>query len=167
MPDPASSLLSPGPLLTANGTLWGVVLAFHLLGVVAWVGGMAYALFVLRPSLGLLDATPRMNVHLQTLRRFFRIVWHAMPIVLLSGWAMLVFKEGGFAHAPWYLNTMQGIGVIMAAVFAWIFFVPYRRLRRAIRPTPAQLDQVRGAVTLNLVLGVAVIVVASLGHYPG
>ncbi len=154
------------PLLTGSQALWGVVLALHLLGIVVWVGGMAYALLILRPSLGLLDATPRMNVHLQTLRRFFRMVWHVMPIVLITGWLMLVFREGGFALAPWYVNTMQGIGIIMAAVFAWLFFVPYKRLRRAIRPTPAQLDAVRLPVLLNLVLGVVVIIVASLGHFP-
>jgi uncharacterized membrane protein len=147
--------------------LWGAVLALHLLGIVAWVGGMAYSLLVLRPSLGLLDATPRMNVHLQTLRRFFRMVWHVMPIVLVTGWLMIVFREGGFAGAPWYVNTMQGLGVIMAAVFVYLFTGPWKRLRRAIRPTPAQLEAVRVPVLLNLLLGTATIVVASLGHFGG
>lgn len=153
-------------LLSASQALWGVVLAVHLLGIVVWVGGMAYTLLILRPSLGLLDATPRMNVHLQTMRRFFRMVWHVMPIVLVSGWLMIVFREGGFPNAPWFVNLMQGIGIIMAAVFAWMFLVPYKRLRRAVRPTPAQLDAVRLPVLVNLVLGVVVIVVASFGHLP-
>lgn len=152
--------------LTTDQALWGGVLALHLLGIAAWVGGMAYALLVLRPSLGLLDPTPRMNVHLQTLRRFFRMVWHVMPIVLVTGWVMIAFKEGGFAHAPWFVNAMQGLGVLMAIVFASIFFGPYRRLRRAIRPAPAQLDAVRTRVTINLALGVVTIVVAALGHFP-
>ncbi len=166
MTDPHGPLLTGSSPLTGSGALWGIVLALHLLGIVVWVGGMAYALLILRPSLGLLDATPRMNVHLQTLRRFFRMVWHVMPIVLITGWLMIVFKEGGPALAPWYVNTMQGIGLIMAAVFVWLFLVPYKRLRRAIRPTPAQLDAVRLPVLVNLVLGVVVIIVASLGHFP-
>lgn len=146
--------------------LWGVVLALHLLAMTAWVGGMAYAVLVLRPSLGLLDATPRMNVHLQTLRRFFRIVWHVMPVALVTGWAMLLFKEGGFAHAPWFVNAMQGLAVIMALLFVSVFFGPYRRLRRAVRPLPAMLDAVRSRVVLMLALGIATITVASLGHFP-
>ena len=165
MTDPQTPILTGSQALTGDQALWGVVLAFHLLAVVLWVGGAAYALLVLRPSLGLLDATPRMNVHQQTLRRFFRLVWHVMPVAVLTGWAMLVFKEGGFAHAPWFVNTMQGGGLLMAAVFAWGFFSPYRRLRRAVRPTPAQLDAVRTPVAINLVLGAAVVVVACLGHF--
>ena len=153
------------PLLTESQALWGVVLAFHLLAIVLWVGGMAYALLVLRPSLGLLDATPRMNVHLQTLRRFFRLVWHVMPIALLTGWSMLVFKEGGFAHAPWFVNTMQGLAIVMAVVFAWGFFAPYRRLRRAIRPTSSQLDAARAPLAINLALGATIVLVACLGHF--
>ena len=146
--------------------LWGAVLALHLLGMTAWVGGMAYALLILRPSLSLLDATPRMSVHLQTLRRFLRMVWHVMPIVLVTGWLMLVFKEGGFANAPWFVNTMQGLGVIMAAVFVYLFLGPYKRLRRAIRPTQAQLEAVRMPILLNLLLGTLTVVVAALGHFP-
>ncbi len=158
--------MSQLPDLTATQAVWGIVLAVHLLGMAAWLGGMAYALLVVRPSLGLLDPTPRMSVHLQTLRRFFRLVWHVMPVVLLTGWAMLLGREGGFAHAPWYVNAMQALALVMAAVFVWMFFGPYRRLRRAVRPQPAMLDKVRGLVTLNLSLGTLVVLVAALGHFP-
>jgi uncharacterized membrane protein len=144
--------------------LWGLVLAVHLLGMALWLGGAAYALLVLRPSLGLLDQTQRVSVHLQTLRRFFRLVWHAMPIVLLSGWAMEIFREGGFANADWHINAMQGLGILMAAVFVWIFFGPYRKARRAIRPQPATFETIRSLVSINLVIGTAIVVVASLGH---
>ena len=154
----------PTSLDTASA-IWGVVLAVHLLGMAAWLGGIATLLLVLRPSLSLLDTTPRMNVHLQTLRRLLRLVWHVMPIVLVTGWAMLVGKEGGFAHAPWYVNAMQGLAILMAAVFLWIFFGPYKRLRRAIRPQQTHLDEVRSLLTTNLALGIATVTVAALGHF--
>ena len=154
------------PDLNASQAIWGVVLALHIAAMAVWTGGLAYAVFVIRPSLGLLDPTPRMNVQLQTLRRFFRLVWHVMPIVILAGWAMIVGKEGGFAHAPWFVNTMQALGLLMAAVFAWVFFGPYRRLRRAIRPSQAMVDNVRGLLVTDLALGGATIVVALLGHFP-
>ena len=154
------------PALTTDQAIWGVVLAFHIAAMAIWIGGTAYALVVISPSLGLLDPTPRANVHLQTLRRFFRLVWHVMPIVLLTGWAMLIGKEGGFAHAPWFVNTMQTIALVMTALFVWSVFGPYRRLRRAIRPTAAMFDSVRGLLITIFGLGVLTILVASLGHFP-
>ncbi len=143
---------------------WGLVLAVHLLGMTVWVGGMAYALFVLRPSLGLLEGTQRTSVQLQTLRRYFRLVWHVMPLVLVSGWAMEIFREGGFAGADWHINVMQGLGIVMAALFAAIYFGPFRKARRALRPQPAIFERIRSLVSIKLVLGIVVVVVASLGH---
>ena len=148
-----------------SGTLWGLVLALHLLGMTVWVGGMAYALIVLRPALAVLDPAPRMQVHLLTLKRFFLVVWHAMVVTVAAGFAMVSGVYGGFATLPWQVNTMMTLGVVMAAVFLFIFFGPYQRLRRAIRPSAEVLGTVRTLVTVNLVLGVVVIVVASLGHF--
>ena len=99
-----------------------------------------------------------------TLKRFFLVVWHAMPIMLLTGWAMIGLVGWGMANLPWYVNVMQVLGLLMAAVFLFMFFAPYRRLRRAIRPGPELLGRIRALITVNLALGVTVIVVASLGH---
>ena len=141
-----------------------LLLALHLLAATAWVGGMLYALVVLRPALGVLDPVPRLQVHMLTLKRFFLVVWHAMPIMLLTGWAMIGLAGWGMAHLPWYVNVMQLRGMLRAAVCLGAFFGPYKRLRRAIRPGPELLDRIRLLITVNLTLGVAVIVVASLGH---
>ena len=144
--------------------LWGLVLSLHLLGMALWVGGMAYALLVLRPSLGLLDQTQRVSVHLQTLTRFFRLVWHVMPIVLVTGWAMYFLREGGLANPDWHINAMQGLGIVMAAVFLYAYFGPFRKARRAIRPQPATFESIRSLVSLDLAIGAAIVVIASLGH---
>ena len=144
--------------------LWGLVLATHLLGMALWVGGAGYALLVLRPSLNLLDQTQRVSVNLQTLTRFFRLIWHVMPIVLLTGWSMEIFREGGFANADWHINAMQGLALVMAGVFLWTFFGPFRRARRAIRPQPALFESIRSLLGTTLVIGASIVVVASLGH---
>ena len=115
-------------------------------------------------SLGLLDATQRNSVQLQTLKRFLRLVWHVMPLVLVTGWAMEIFREGGFAGADWHVNAMQGLGLLMAALFAAIYFGPFQKARRALRPQPAAFDRIRSLIGIKLVLGILVIVVASLGH---
>jgi len=155
--------MSPDP--SAGGqTLWGLVLAVHLLGMATWLGGMAYALFVLRPSLILLDQTQRNSVHLQTLKRFFMLVWHAMPLVLISGWLMLGFRVGGFGNPDWHIQTMQALGLIMAILFATAYFGPFKKVQRALRPQPATFDRIRSIISLNLLLGVLIVVVASLDH---
>ncbi|NVN11695.1 MULTISPECIES: CopD family protein [Nguyenibacter] len=146
-----------------SSILWSLVLAIHILGMTAWVGGMVHAVFVLRPSLGLLDATQRASVHLQTLTRFFRMVWHLMPTVLVSGW-LLVLHEGGFAAVPWQVNAMQLLGLAMAALFARIYFGPFQKARRAIRPQPAIFDSIRALVLANTGLGVLTILAAAMAR---
>jgi len=145
-----------------SNTLWGLVLAVHLIAMAAWVGGMVYALVVVRKALSVLDSAPRMQVHLITLKRFFLVVWHAVVLSILTGYAM-IWDYGGFAHLHWSINVMNLLGLVMTAVFLFLFFGPYRKLRRAIRPSPELLARVRLLVTVNLVLGLGVIVVASVG----
>lgn len=157
-------MMSNGANPVADPTLWGAVLALHLLGMAIWMGGSTYALFVLKPSLALLDTTQRNSVQLQTLKKFFFLVWHAMPVMLISGWLMEAVPMGGFGNPDWHIQAMQGLGVVMAAVYLFTFFGPYRRARRAMRPQPALFDRIRGLVTLNLLLGAVVVVIASLDH---
>jgi uncharacterized membrane protein len=151
--------------MIADPTLfWSLVLALHLLAAVIWVGGMAYTLLVLRPALNVLEPAQRNQMHMQTLRRFFLVIWHAMPLVLLTGYAMVIGVYGGFRGLPRQVNIMQGLAIIMAAVFVAVFFGPWQRFRRAIRPGPELVGRIRRLITVNLVLGVIVIVAAAIGH---
>jgi uncharacterized membrane protein len=147
-------------------TAWlpSVLLAIHVLSAVIWVGGMFYALVVLRPALAVLDAAPRLQLHMLTLKRFFLVVWHAMPLMLLTGWGMIVAAGWDMGHLPVSVNAMQGLALVMAGIFLYTYFVPFRRLRRAIRPGPELLNRIRLLVTGNLVLGVVVILIATLGQ---
>ncbi len=148
---------------------WGaVLLAVHLLGAVIWVGGMFFALVVLRPALGMLEGPQRLALHRQVFRRFFLIVWHAMPIVLLTGYAVLFGVYGGFAGVGWPIHTMHLLGLIMAAVFVAMFLGPWRAMRAALDRGDAlaaagALGRIRGLVTLNLVLGLVTVVLAAWG----
>ena len=74
--------------------------AIHLLCAVVWVGGMFFAYLVLRPSITVLDPPQRMLLHTQIFRRFFLVIWHAMPLIVLTGLAMLFgfMGEIGRAH---------------------------------------------------------------------
>jgi uncharacterized membrane protein len=131
------------------------------LGAVAWVGGMAFALLVLRPSLAVLAPEQRMALHMQVFRRFFRLVWHAMPLMLLSGYAMLFGALGGFAGARPAIHVMHLFGLVMAAVFLLLFFGPWRTLRADPSAATAALGRIRRLIWVNLALGVATVVVAA------
>ena len=141
------------------GNLWGIVLAVHIVCAALWVGGMAFALLVLRPSLAVLEPSQRVALHGQVFRRFFLLVWHAMPLLLLSGYAMLFGIYGGFAFARWNIHLMHLLGLIMAAVFILIFFGPYARFRGG---ETGAAESIRRLVLLNLVLGLITIVLAAL-----
>ncbi len=143
---------------------WDWVLALHILCIVAWVGGMFFAVVVLRPSLAALEPAQRIALHNRVFRRFFLVIWHAMPIALLSGYAMIVGVWGGFARLPWNINVMQALGLIMAAIFLMAVFGPYRRFRAAISSARAAeaAERIRRLILANLALGVVTIVIAAL-----
>jgi uncharacterized membrane protein len=144
--------------------VWGWVLAVHVLCAVIWVGGMFFAYVVLRPSVSVLEPIQRIALHTQIFRRFFLIVWHVMPLILLSGLAALFGLFGGPATAPWNISVMMLLGLIMSAVFLLIVFGPYARFRRTTdRATiVANMDRIRKLIAVNLVLGIVTVVVALL-----
>jgi uncharacterized membrane protein len=94
----------------------------HVLCAVVWVGGMFFAYVVLRPSLSVLEPPQRMALHGQVFRRFFLIVWHAMPLIVLTGFAMIFAVFGGMAGVRWNVHVMMLLGLVMAAIFIWRSF---------------------------------------------
>ena len=145
-----------------------IAVAFHVLGVVVWVGGMFFAYVVLRPAAALLLEPPqRLSLWQDTLRRFFRWVWLAVAIVLVSGLWMFV-EMGGFTGVPLHVHGMLLLGLAMMAIFAQVFFGPFRRLSLHVvaadwKAAGAALGQIRQRVGLNLVLGLTTIVIATVG----
>jgi uncharacterized membrane protein len=144
-------------------TVYAGLKALHLLCAVLWVGGMFFAYVVLRPSLAAIEAPQRMLLHTQVFRKFFLVIWHAMPLILLTGGAMLAL-QWNMATAPWQINAMMALGLLMAAVFLAIFFGPYRQFRRTTdrNRMASSLDSIRKLIGVNLVLGLLTVIVAGL-----
>ena len=143
-----------------------------VLGAVLWVGGMAFALLALRPALQALEPPQRLALQEGALRRFFLIVWHAMPVLLLTGWALLFFWYGGFRGAGWHIHLMHGTGLVMGGVFAALFFGPFRAFRatRTAGDLPGaaiNAEKVRRLVTVNFALGLLTVAVAAWGRFGG
>src|SRR5215475_1967695 len=109
-----------------------VALALHILGAVVWVGGMFAAYVWLRPAAGALEAPQRLTLWRNFFAKFFPFVWASVLLLLASGYWMLTTSFGGFAHAPLYINLMQTIGLIMVALYAYLFHGPWLAFKRAV-----------------------------------
>ena len=59
---------------------------------------------------------------------------------------------------------MQTLAIVMAGIFLWIFFGPWKRLRRAIRPGPEILSRIRQLIAVNLALGGLTIAVSAFAN---
>ena len=147
-----------------------LLLAIHLLAAVFWVGGMAFAYWVLRPAAGALEPPARLPLWRRVFARF--LPWVAVSIVALlaTGFAMIVLMFGGFADAPLYVNIMMATGILMMLLYLHLFFAPWRRFQGALDrqelPEAAQrLNQIRLIVAINLALGVLTLVVGGTGRY--
>jgi uncharacterized membrane protein len=144
-------------------TIYAGLKALHLLCAVLWVGGMFFAYVVLRPSMAAIEAPQRMLLHTRVFKKFFLVVWHVMPLVLITGGAMLALNWD-MATLPWQINAMMALGLLMAAVFLVIVFGPYRQFRRTTdrNRMASSLDSIRKLIGVNLVLGLITVIVAGL-----
>lgn len=145
-------------------TVYAWLRALHLLCAVLWVGGMFFAYVVLRPSLRAIEAPQRMLLHTQVFRKFFLVVWHAMPLILLSGFVMLFVFGDGLVGAPWEIHAMLGLGLVMSAVFLAIVFGPYRQFRRTTdrNRMARSIETIRRLIGVNLILGLITVVLGGL-----
>jgi uncharacterized membrane protein len=140
--------------------VWRLVHVVHVLGAVVWVGGMFFAILIMRPALSGLDPVRRVDVYRGAFGRFFRVVWIVMPMMLLSGYIMLFGQYGGFAGADWSVHMMHMLGLAMAAIFVGIWFGPYQRFRGG---QGRAIDGIRPMIIANLVLGLFTVAIAALG----
>jgi uncharacterized membrane protein len=152
------------PLLVLRNAL----LALHVLGAVAWVGGMLFTITVLKPALSVLTPKDRLALHLQVFSRFFRVLWHVMPIVVLTGYAMIFGLYGGFGGVNAAVHAMHGLGLLMSAIFIAAWFGPFQALRRAMTAgdagaAGAAVARLRQLVLLNLALGLVTVVLGAFG----
>ena len=135
----------------------------HILATVVWVGGMFFAHNCLRPVvMAQLEPPQRLKLWNGVFGRFFPWVWLSVLVLIGTGQA-IVMGMGGMASLPVHIHIMVGIGYLMSLIFAFIFFVPYPRLKQAVAaenwPAGGQaLNLIRKLVMTNLVLGLSNVV---------
>jgi uncharacterized membrane protein len=147
-----------------------ILVALHALAAVVWVGGMFFAYIVLRPAAGPLETPARLSLWRRVFSRFFPWVWASIAVLLVSGYAMLFLRFGGFAGAGLHIHVMQLTGILMMLLFFHLFFAPWRRFSRsveagALQDAGAALSQIRRIVAINLVLGLLTVAVGASGRF--
>ena len=140
----------------------------HVLAVVLWVGGMAFAHFFLRPAVQAMEPPHRLALLQRVLQRFLAAAGWAVLAVLASGAGLLAMASAGFVM-PWAWSAMAAIGSGMAVIYAVVRFMFYPRLARAVAAQDwpaggAAMAAIRLWVGINLALGVLTIAVAIGGR---
>ena len=149
----------------------GIALSLHLLAAIFWIGGIFYSYMILRPVSTQLEPPARLKLWDTVFSRFFRWVWLFVAVLVASGYVDLFTRFGGF-NAPGYLHAMQLIGWVMIALYAWLYFVPFKHLRAAVAESrwpdgAAAMNPIRRVMAINLGLGVLISVVGVAGPWLG
>jgi uncharacterized membrane protein len=144
--------------------------AVHVLAAVIWVGGMFFAHMVLRPSAGAFEPPERLQLWGRVFSRFFPWVWAAVVALLATGYWQVIVVFGGFANAGLHVHLMHAIGLLMIALYVYLYAVPYRRFRTALETADwpvagGLLNVIRRIVVTNLTLGLITIALGASGRY--
>jgi uncharacterized membrane protein len=156
-------------------SLYSVLKLLHLLAVIAWVGGMFFAHFCLRPAAqAVLQPPQRVPLMHGALQRFFAVATVASLGALFTGLALVwqaralaVEVAGSSFKMPLGWTLMATLGLLMVAIFGHIRLALYPRLQRAVAasdwPAGGQaLGSIRQWVALNLALGGLIVVITQL-----
>jgi uncharacterized membrane protein len=152
-------------------TLISLMVALHALSAAIWVGGMFFAYMAVRPAAAALLPVPeRTTLWRDSFARFFPWVWGIIVVLLATGFWLIFGLYGGMGNVGGHVHWMLLTGLIMMAIYAHIFFSPYRRMRQAIAAQDwpeagRRLGQIRMFIGINLVLGLITIALGTGGRY--
>ena len=153
--------------------LFAILKLLHILSIVVWIGGMVFAHFFLRPAALQLPPPQRVPLMHGALQRFFAAVLVAVVVVLVTGGWMIgraakeTVQAGLSFNMPLDWTLMATLGIVMMAIFGHIRFALFKRLDKAVAAQDwpaggAALASIRTWVSVNLALGLGIIVVTLL-----
>lgn len=143
-----------------------IALFLHIVAAVVWIGGMFLAYVAVRLAAAeVLEAPQRLRLWAAIFRRFFPWVWASIALLLGTGFSMM----GMMGTVPMYVVVMTVVGIVMSAIFIYLYFMPFSALQRAVaaedwKAGGAALGTIRKLVGTNLALGIGNIAVAVLGR---
>jgi uncharacterized membrane protein len=149
-----------------------IAVTLHVLSAVIWVGGMFFAVYVLRLAAGEMQPPDRLALWGRVFGKFFPWVWAVIVVLLATGYWMIFMGYGGFGGLPLFLKLMNGIGIVMVLIFLHLWFSPYKRFRTALAAgdtaaAAGALNQIRLLVTTNLWIGLINVAIGAAGRTLG
>jgi uncharacterized membrane protein len=123
----------------------------HVTAAVIGVGGMAFLLFILRPSLGTLDPEQRDLLTKQAMKRFRWLIWSAIIVLLVSGLYSIrqYYWEVAWGKS-WAFLTVKIVLALFVFEVALALTLPFKRF-----------DQIRarGQIWLSIAVGLAIAII--------
>jgi len=132
------------------------VQGIHVTAVVFGVGGLAFLLLVLTPSLGDLRPEQRALLAQQVIGRFRWVIWSAIVTLLVSG--LYSIREYYWEVAwgkSWMLLTVKIVLALIVFVIALALTLPFRLL---------DWVRARRQIWLSIAVGLAVAVIFISGY---
>lgn len=147
-----------------------IALILHLVAINVWVGGTFFAIVILGRAIKNIAAAQQLLLWQLVLERFFSWAWVAVFILLTSGTWMVYSIYGGFDTIPVYIMLMGLIALLMISVFIYIYFFPYQQYKLLVQTNDVdsciqKLAVIRFAGTINMILGLCIVVVIGSGPY--
>ena len=153
--------------------IYALLKTVHVLSIIVWIGGMVFAHFFLRPAAQSLEPPQRLRLMHDVLQRFLGAVTVAVVVVLVSGLWMIgnvarqAVQSGGSFAMPLDWTLMATLGLVMMGIFGHIRFALFKRLSKAVAAQDwpaggAALGSIRTWVSVNLAIGVVIIVITLL-----
>lgn len=149
-----------------------IAVTLHILAAILWVGGMFFAVFVLRLAAGAMEPSDRLPLWQRSFKKFFPWVWLSVVVLPITGYWLVYELHGNMAQLPLPYHLMHGIGWIMIFIFLHLWFAPYARFKKALEEgnlpdAGIELNKIRLLVTTNLYLGLLNVLIGTSGRFWG
>jgi len=146
-----------------------LILWLHILASVVWIGGMAFNILILRPSITVIDAPQRIKLAETVLRRFISFVWASIGVLILTGAILALPKMTSFktllssSYGGLLILKLLIVMVMIINVFI-IQYILFPKFKSLI-PSPGGnrvMGQIVTVVKINLIFGTFVFLTAEL-----
>ncbi len=134
----------------------------HYLASVMWIGGMAFNILVLRPSMIVIDQSQRPVLGTTVLKRFIIFAWLSIVLLIITGITIALSHVAfGDIFSTTYgivLLSKHFVTLIMILIVTWISFV----LSTKLAPFAPKPNTILILVKTNLSLGVIVLLLTAI-----
>jgi len=134
-----------------------IMLWLHYLATVMWIGGMAFNILVLRPSMTAIDQNQRAVLGSKVLKRFIIFAWLSILVLILTG--ISISRADTLATTYGFvLLSKHAVTLIMVLIVVWISFVNSSKLA----PYAPKPETILMLVKTNLSLGILVLLLTAV-----